>query len=81
MLQQFCCAEYFDTGLPAFFSEFAHRLTEDVPGTSVFLFGHADDERRPLVTRRKELRWFANDSKIKPDMGEFSPGRGIVGKS
>ncbi|XP_077980722.1 uncharacterized protein LOC144435955 [Glandiceps talaboti] len=37
----------------------AERLTRDIPGTSFFLFGHADHPRcRGLVERRKELRWF-----------------------
>lgn len=36
----------------------AERITSDIEGSSIFLFGAADSESRGLVQRRKQVRWF-----------------------
>ncbi|XP_061782417.1 formiminotransferase N-terminal subdomain-containing protein isoform X2 [Nerophis lumbriciformis] len=51
----------------------AEELTKRVQGTSVFLFGWADEPlQRGLAQRRREMGWFKKTldlSSIKPDMG------------
>ncbi|CAH1795110.1 unnamed protein product [Owenia fusiformis] len=44
--------------------EIAKELSSKVPGSSYFLFGHADHLDRGLVKRRKELKWFSGKSKM-----------------
>ncbi|CAL4243836.1 unnamed protein product, partial [Meganyctiphanes norvegica] len=36
----------------------SERITQDIEGTSIFLFGAADSEFRGLVQRRKQVQWF-----------------------
>ena len=37
----------------------AEKIASKVPGTSMFLFGHADvPKKRGLVRRRKEVKWY-----------------------
>ncbi|XP_075790539.1 formiminotransferase N-terminal subdomain-containing protein [Pelodiscus sinensis] len=63
----------------------AEILTLRVPGSSMFLFGQADQpKKRSLVQRRKELGWFKgrdfNSMEVKPDMGAAPSQRyGLTG--
>ncbi|KAI2660629.1 Formiminotransferase N-terminal subdomain-containing protein [Labeo rohita] len=61
----------------------ATALTEQVTGTSAFLFGWADSQRRGLAKRRKEIGWFKkvlDMSTIKPDVGPQPTRRyGVTG--
>ncbi|XP_043916572.1 formiminotransferase N-terminal subdomain-containing protein isoform X2 [Protopterus annectens] len=62
----------------------AEELTHQVPGCSIFYFGHADQPlNRSLVERRKELGWFNscfNLNATRPDVGtELSLRYGLTG--
>ncbi|XP_022238610.1 uncharacterized protein LOC111085239 [Limulus polyphemus] len=66
--------------------DIAFSLTKNIPGTSVFLFGHADKPlHRSLVERRKNLKWYKGAknfdfSKITSDIGvNPSASYGITG--
>ncbi|XP_044287854.1 formiminotransferase N-terminal subdomain-containing protein isoform X1 [Varanus komodoensis] len=51
--------------------DIAKSLAVRVPGCSMFLFGHADlPQKRSLVQRRKQLRWFdGKAANVIPDVG------------
>ena len=61
----------------------ATRLTTEIPGTSMFFFGTADEEGRHLVRRRKEVKWYnnpANYSTLSYDIGQQPSNRyGLTG--
>ncbi|XP_066201405.1 formiminotransferase N-terminal subdomain-containing protein isoform X2 [Saccopteryx leptura] len=61
----------------------AEKLVLRVPGSSVFLFGEADQPaRRPLVQRRKQLGWFTRRDlgALEPDLGAAPDRRcGLTG--
>ena len=75
---------FFSSSLP---TAIASRLSEDIPGSSFFLFGLADHPKhRGLVQRRKEVGWFAGKQgiqydQLKQDLGAKPSARyGLTGK-
>lgn len=61
----------------------AEHLASSVPGSSFFLFGHADQpQNRGLVQRRKELHWYTNglSGQDRADVGAAPGGKsGLTG--
>lgn len=69
-----------DCGVVA--TNISRQLVQVVNGSSFFFFGHADERKRGLIERRKEIGWF-DKSEVKrciiPDCGKFESRFGITG--